>query len=121
MAQHTPGPWRAMEYDHTREPRHTYWHIEAGRGFHNPDKTEGDGFCLSGFLSEANARLIAAAPELLEAHEPNGNPSGPDFLDWLADRLVHVYGESTSQDFVQALKRKASKARAAIARARGEG
>ena len=66
--------------------------------------------------AKANARLIAAAPELLEAHEPNAHPSGPDFLEFIADRLV-LHGDNENADFVLALRRKASKARAAIAKA----
>ena len=69
--------------------------------------------------ADANARLIAASPDLLEAHEPNAHPSGPDFLEFIADRLV-LHGDNENADFVLALRRKASKARAAIAKARGE-
>lgn len=36
-----------------------------------------------------------------------GEPSLPDFLAWLGDRLVHVYGESPNIDFVQACHRRA--------------
>ena len=63
------------------------------------------------------ANLSAAAPNLLEAHEPERE--GPDFLDWVADRLVNVYGESENVDFVICLRRRAAKARAAIAKALG--
>ena len=69
---------------------------------------------------EANAQLISAAPELLEAHEPDADMPGPDFLDWIADRMVNVYGESEGIDFVLALRRKAEKTRKAIAKAIGE-
>ena len=65
----------------------------------------------------ANARLIATAPDLLEAHEPERE--GADFLDWIADRVVHIYGESENIDFVICLRRRAAKARAAIAKATG--
>ncbi len=51
---------------------------------------------------------------LREALEPHAYPSGPDFLDWLADRLINVYGESPNIDFVLALQRKAAKQRAAL-------
>ena len=67
--------------------------------------------------ANADGRLIAAAPDLLEAHEPERE--GADFLDWIADRLVHVYGESENVDFVICLRRRAAKARAAIAKATG--
>lgn len=32
------------------------------------------------------------------------------FLTWVADRLVHVYGENPDVDFVQKLRRMASRA-----------
>ena len=66
-----------------------------------------------------NAYLMAAAKEFYEAHEPHSEPTGPDFLDWLANRLVEVHGENPNVDFVLALRRKADKARKAIAKAEG--
>lgn len=68
-------------------------------------------------LTEAHARLIAAAPKLLDSHEPERG--GADFLDWVADRLVNVYGESEDVDFVICLRRRAAKAREAISQAIG--
>ena len=63
--KHTPGPWKVREPDHfvdglahmvvSEHPQEGYWHI-AEMGAHN-GRAE----------SEANARLIAAAPEMLEA------------------------------------------------------
>lgn len=67
--------------------------------------------------TDANARLISAAPELLEAHDPE--QTGPDFLDWIADRLVNVYGESPNIDFVLSLRKRAEMSRAAILKATG--
>ena len=66
MAGHTPGPWRAVEYPHTAEPDHTYWNIEGGPGYRG---NEAGGFCLTGFISAADARLAAGAPELLNIAE----------------------------------------------------
>lgn len=65
----------------------------------------------------ANARLIEAAPELLDSHEPERE--GPEFLDWVADRLVHKYGDKEGADFIICLRRRAEKSRAAIAKATG--
>lgn len=31
-------------------------------------------------------------------------PNDSDFLNWVADRLVHVYGESENVDFVRRLR-----------------
>lgn len=54
MPKHTPGPWTAKEVGNN-------WLIETG-----PD---GAGFIIPGYPDEmgANAKLIAAAPELLVA------------------------------------------------------
>lgn len=60
----------------------------------------------------ANIHLIEAASDLLAAHEPDRQ--GPDFLEWVADRLVTVHGESPNVDFVLCLRRRASLARAAL-------
>lgn len=60
--RHTPGPWEqyAPRIDDVVDPH--YRTIVAGElgGF----RGEG-GFNLTGFVSETDARLIAAAPELL--------------------------------------------------------
>lgn len=57
-AQHTPGPWRFSTHPHDGN----YMRIHC-----SSDPHEGDN--LRGYCGEANARLIAAAPELLEALE----------------------------------------------------
>lgn len=65
MSKHTPGPWKMRN----RTGNHDWnnWRIAAEDG---PGRV--GGICrldesLTGEESEANARLIAAAPELLEA------------------------------------------------------
>jgi hypothetical protein len=55
MNAHTPGPWRYKSCEDTN-----YMRIYCSN-----DPSEGDN--LRGYCGEANARLIAAAPELLEA------------------------------------------------------
>lgn len=62
---HTPGPWRAYEQEHTQNADHSYWHIDGGLGYYRP--AIGRGFSVSGIMSEEDATLMAAAPELLEA------------------------------------------------------
>jgi hypothetical protein len=115
---HTPGPWKINP---RRNAAGNFGISTAGQpiacvyngtdwGYDAPER----------LAAQANAHLIAAAPKLLEAHEPDASPSGPDFLDWIADRLIHVYGENPNVDFVLALRRKAHKARAAIAEATGK-
>ena len=69
MSNHTPGPWsmvqfeflegEALEVELHRHP--DWWEVVS-----NPDK-DYRRMCVSGHIGEANARLISAAPELLEA------------------------------------------------------
>lgn len=75
--QHTPGRYRL-----------------------HPNNDDGSYLNLSGFCSEADARLIAAAPDLLEALE--------DALEYMTDHWDE-YDDCG----------KVAKARAAIAKARG--
>ena len=62
MEKHTPGPWKATKNT-------AYWQIDSER-----DGQIGDA-CISQFIEgntdggEANAKLMAAAPELLESLE----------------------------------------------------
>jgi hypothetical protein len=62
MSSYTPGPWYEADggvfgiWDETQDERPTVCYI-VGRGMNGPQTAEG----------LANARLIAAAPELLEA------------------------------------------------------
>ena len=93
---HTPGPWSVTD---NRSLNGAYWIefdfacsiAEVRHG--GEDTWEGDAYPGT---PEANARLISAAPELLEALE--------DLCDW---------GTECTQD-------KWDKARAAIAKARGQ-
>jgi len=60
MSTHTPGPWK-IENGHIQQSGIAYWQITDGA----------DAICCNQFCyadnSDANARLIAAAPDLLEA------------------------------------------------------
>jgi hypothetical protein len=60
----TPGPWRAIEHYGTMNAHHTYWNIESLNGFFGED---GHGFCLTGFISPPNARILGASLALYEA------------------------------------------------------
>lgn len=101
MSKHTPGPWevkRASEPEGTTEFYFTsskgvigYW--KGGRHRHTDDQW---------LLTEEDANLIAAAPELLEACEA-------------LTSIEHIDQSSTGP-----LRDALLKARAAIARARGE-
>ena len=59
MSSHTPGPWRYVP-QHYVDNNYMLIHCSA-------DPNEGDN--LRGYCGLANARLIAAAPELLESLE----------------------------------------------------
>ena len=65
---HTPGPWRLDDKTQIAADliEGHYHSIEAGCGYLPPDKDHG-GFSLTGYMPEADARLIAAAPDLLAA------------------------------------------------------
>lgn len=65
-ASHTPGPWHLSSdpYDDGTP----YFQIVAGDGFFG-DVVEPRGFKLNEIMTEADARLIAAAPDLLHALE----------------------------------------------------
>ena len=111
QGKHTPGPWTQ---GWSKNGIDCVW-LD---GKTEPVSGMGDDNDWIDCVTEANARLISAVPDLLESHEPERE--GSDFLDWIADRLVHVYGESENVDFVICLRRRAAKARAAIAKALGE-
>ena len=87
QVKHTPGPWKA--YPHDCCPGN--WHWVAG--LPGLGKTEVH-------LAEANAHLIAAAPDLLAALET-----------WVD--VLCINGDDCPLEYHQ-------KARAAIAKARGE-
>lgn len=50
---------------------------------------------------------LAAYEDLVNACR-RGNPRFPEFLRWVAARLVEVHGDGENVDFVQALKRYAN-------------
>lgn len=71
IAQHTPGPWRANERRSLVPERFFVDHVA--------DPTKGIRVLIAENLSEANARLIAAAPDLLAALEDIlGHPKGAE-------------------------------------------
>jgi hypothetical protein len=93
MSKHTPGPWASNSADS--------FELCVYGNCHRIAKMAG------GEINRdiANARLIAAAPELLEALQ--------DFLNW--SNSVY-YGKDTRRELVRAK----DKASAAIAKATGE-
>ena len=94
MSKHTPGPWRYKLH----RVDCNYMLITC-----SDDPQEGDN--LRGYCGEANARLIAAAPDLLEALQ-----------DLFGADMEHVLMGDGKDDQVAAI----AKAHAAIAKATGE-
>jgi hypothetical protein len=105
---HTPGPWKAV--DVTSEKTLVYRRIDAGKknvgfagSYKQRDTTE----------AEANARLIAAAPELLEALELIA-----DRKNWTTVNGELVWNDFYGNEFIT--EHAIDIARAAIAKAKGE-
>jgi hypothetical protein len=67
--KYTPGPWKQelkqFHKDGEIYHEHDYYEISSGLGFQKDE--DGSGFGITGYMNEANAKLIAAAPEILEA------------------------------------------------------
>ncbi len=93
--EHTPGPWQSHRYNGNEER----FFVGAGDSWFLADVYDGNG----SYSAEANARLIAAAPAMLET-------------------LENVEQNMQSDRFVDPTKREMylSVIRAAIAEARGE-
>ncbi len=100
MSAHTPGPWILSACS-----RHGFV-IWAESGDESVVQTVDDYGRIGPIDSESNARLISAAPELLDALE-RGLPS-----------IEHCY--HTNDDPTGALWDAVVRARAAIAKAKGE-
>jgi hypothetical protein len=65
MSAHTPGPWVAAFTGPHVETRHGFWKIAPVDASGRPDWDRE--VAATADDNEANARLIAAAPDLLEA------------------------------------------------------
>ncbi len=116
--RHTPGPWKVSEIrTHATTPQRDRRSSYAGGiGYVWTERPYPQGCCIAkvyeeslGGELEANARLIAAAPDLLKALAAIVN----DATEILAGR------ESMGMDFIHAIVN--GKARSAIAKATGEG
>lgn len=85
MSKHTPGPWRVIKIPGQRTQIN--WWIEAeSKEFPEGHKLRWNPISVCCFSSpnKANARLIAAAPEMLEALKrvkPPGHRSGDCYSD----------------------------------------
>ena len=77
MSKHTPGPWNVSEeFDGTSIKAGMFHvtHTIQACGFHEPDVDKA--------VTQANARLIAAAPELLDALNAMLTHMGMDEDEW---------------------------------------
>ena len=64
-AQHTPGPWIAYEWECSprfNEDGNRFWGIKPEKFHYGAEYLD-----TAGWMSEANARLIAEAPALVDA------------------------------------------------------
>jgi hypothetical protein len=73
---------------------------------------------VADLLQHAN-KMRQDVDSLMQTQTMGSDMNTPDFMDWLAARLVTVYGESPSADFVVSLRARASAGRAAIAKVKG--
>lgn len=101
--KHTPGPWKAFNCIGPRSLKN--WHIQADELKGRPVATIAD----IGDGDAANAQLIAAAPELLEA------------LEFMLEADTNIC-ENIGRKSDQAMTRIAAidQARVAIAKAKGQ-
>lgn len=81
------------------------WICPSGERTYSLD--EGNSTPELSFVRHDIAERLALALE-------GGPTAGPDFLEWIADRIVNVYGESDNVDFVLSLRQRALLARAAL-------
>ena len=99
MSKHTPGPWFAAQPDHCNG----WWIVSADEeGFDCIDDSGDGGF------SEANARLISAAPDLLKALE--------EADEWIGEYISQMRSYTVSDKAKEFRK----KLHSAIAKATGE-
>jgi hypothetical protein len=108
VSAHTPGPWTTSHY----EDRNFPWQIRPVPHYEGGPKLHGSAGAVAAIPDSrlhdqaANARLIAAAPELLEALR---------HLEGQAVQQNEAYGNPNSPSMYEAL----TEARAAIAKATG--
>lgn len=107
-ARHTVGPWKLLKFED--DERYCVTNEAGSHGFHREIATVSFGYSEPAETEQhANARLIAAAPELLDALI--------DLGDWLAYGLNKAAGaEPTAEDHATC-ERVAAKARAAVDKA----
>jgi hypothetical protein len=94
MMAHTPGPWH-LEFGHRQsEGGMAYWQIHDGS-----DAIACNQFCWAS-NSEANARLIAAAPDLLtliyQYRDDLRHPPAPDSRESRLEAIEAAIAKATA-------------------------
>ena len=84
--KHTPGPWKIIPIEDAARKVWDCVYYEDGNVDHHLACVEG----------KANARLIAAAPELLEAAKAVAKWLGRDINDWDSLRAAIAKAEGTN-------------------------
>lgn len=110
--EHTPGPWTVHNRTGMAASKYGKFCI-ASHVYSTPNMTSGKDAICSGINEEANARLIAAAPELLEALEVIANPK-----NWIQQNGEIIWNDFAGNEFMT--EHAMDIARAAIAKAKGE-
>jgi hypothetical protein len=119
MSEHTQGPWtvklKPRKWNPTMCcPEKEMWVIKGPDIKHSPVavvRVEGLGLGPSKAVRKANARLIAAAPDLLEALEA--------VIDDLEGGIAQADDEGASQDWLEDANNRLDAAKAAITKAKG--
>ena len=113
-AKHTPGTWRSQGGHVLASLDDDKWTTvfvaDCGKLHANAER-------IVACVNACQGIDPAAVSDLLAAQTMGAQVNTPDFLDWVADRLVHVYGESPNVDFVLSLRYRAAAGRAAIRKA----
>lgn len=113
MGEHTKGPWKVNAEDTSVYTENGQMHVADVRGWGTLRyKRSGEAEYL------ANARLIAAAPELLEALE---RVVKLDAHGCLTRDCPHKTGRECAEELATVLAEMIDRARYAIEKARGEG
>lgn len=95
MRKHTPGPWVALKAEQAVHEQDYYIASErgvvgywkGGKSWHDDDKW---------VLTEADARLIAAAPELLEALQAVIDYGSMTGADWVVEQARAAIAKATA-------------------------
>jgi hypothetical protein len=74
-------------------------------------------YCDDCYESNKPIDTQALLTEALDAMDISGQLDLPDFLEWIAARLVHTHGDHPHVDFVCSLRDRAKKCRAVLKKA----